>query len=426
MRANRVSRAVAFNARPITRERRGAMLVFVAVAMVTLLGFLAMTLDVGAGNRQRRIAQTAADAGALGGGTEIYRRMSGTPMSDDSVFASATNEAVRNGFPADDVTVNYPPASGPHAGNTAYVEVIINRTIPTIFGSIFNFASLNAGARAVAGVGSYALNCLVSLDPSGPRAIAVENGGEMDTNCGVAINSTNPNALDVNSSGLLDASGSSIAISGGWTGNKTPSPSPSTGTALVQDPLSYVQPPTVTSCDQHTGLLTITKDTVLSPGVYCGGIHVTNKSVTLNPGTYITAGGGFEIETGGIIRGAGVTLINTIDNLTGSGFKPFYFGKGCKATLSAPTGGAYSGIVMYGDPAGPTDAINTFACSSDTPPELTGALYFPNQTIFFDGSNTTTEITGAVIAKNVDVSGKISITNDTSGSTAVHRLSLVE
>ena len=182
MRANGVSRAVAVNARSITRERRGAMLVFVAVAMVTLLGFLAMTLDIGAGNRQRRIAQTAADAGALGGGTEIYRRMSGTPLSDDSVFASAINEAVRNGFPSDDVTVNYPPASGPHTGDNAYVEVIINRTIPTIFGSIFNFASLNAGARAVAGVGSYALNCLVSLDPSGPRAIEVENGGEMDTN----------------------------------------------------------------------------------------------------------------------------------------------------------------------------------------------------------------------------------------------------
>lgn len=426
MRANRGTRATVLNARPITRERRGAMLVFVAIAMVALLGFLAMTLDVGAGNRQRRIAQTAADAGALGGGTEIYRRLSGSSIPDDTVRASALNEAVRNGFPADDVTVNYPPASGPHTSDLRYVEVIINRTIPTIFGSIFNFTSLNAGARSVAGVSNYALNCLVSLDPSGPRAIEVENGGEMDTNCGIAINSTNPNALDVNSSGQLDASGSSIAISGGWTGNKTPSPEPSTNTAAVQDPLSYVQSPTVTSCDQHTGLLTITKDTVLNPGVYCGGIHVTNKSVTLNPGTYITAGGGFVIETGGIINGNGVTLINTIDPVTGSTFAPFYFGKGCKATLKAPSTGAYAGIVMYGDPAGPSGAINTFACSSDSPPELTGALYFPTQTIFFDGSNTTTEIMGAVIAKNVDVSGKISITNDTSGSSAVHRLSLVE
>src|SRR5512138_1272328 len=105
----------------VTGARRGAMLIFVAVAMVVLLGFLAMTLDVGAGNRQRRLAQTAADAGALGGGTEIYRRLIGTGLPDDSVFASARNEAMRNGFPQDDVTVNYPPASGPYLNNVNYV-----------------------------------------------------------------------------------------------------------------------------------------------------------------------------------------------------------------------------------------------------------------------------------------------------------------
>jgi hypothetical protein len=395
------------------------MLVFVAVAMVTLLGFLAMTLDVGAGNRQRRIAQTAADAGALGGGTEIYRRMY------DSVVASAINEAVRNGFPADDVTVNYPPATGPHAGNNQYVEVIINRTIPTIFGSIFNFASLQAGARGVAGVGSYGLNCLVSLDPSSPSAIEVKNGGELDTNCGVAINSTNPKALDVNNSGLLDANGTSIAISGGWTGNKTPDPTPTTGTASIQDPLSYLQmPPLADSACSHTGLLTITKDTVLNPGVYCGGIKIQTKSATLNPGTYFMAGGGLEVQTSGIIIGYGVTLVNS--TRTGYAFGPFDFGTGCKATLRAPTSGYWAGILMYQDPAAPGTPINTFACSSDESPELGGALYFPNSTIFFDGSNTMTEITGSVIAKNVIVSGKVAITNDTSSSTAVHRLSLVE
>src|SRR5687767_10536496 len=59
--------------RKLVRERRGAMLVFIAVAGIVLMGFLAMTLDIGAGSRQRRIAQTAADAGAIGGGQEIYR-----------------------------------------------------------------------------------------------------------------------------------------------------------------------------------------------------------------------------------------------------------------------------------------------------------------------------------------------------------------
>jgi hypothetical protein len=398
------------------------MLVFIAVAMVTLLGFLAMTLDVGAGHRMRRMAQTAADAGAWGGGTEIYRR-----MGSDTVIASARNEAIRNGFPADDVTVNYPPATGAFAGNNQYVEVIINRTIPTIFGSIFNISSLNTAARAVAGVGSHSLTCLYSLDPSGAGAINVQNGGELDTNCGVSINSTSPSALDVNNSGTLDASGNPIGIAGGWSGNKTPSPAPGTGASPVMDPFNYLTPPTVGACTQ-TGLLTLTKDTTLTPGVYCGGIRVKSKTATFSapggvPGMYILKGG-LVVETSGIVTGSEITFYNTFDGTYPYG--KFDFGTGCKATLSAPTSGPYKNILMYQDPAAPADVQNVFACSSDTPPELTGSLYFPTQEFLFNGSNSGTTIQGTVVAKKVTVKAKVTIINETSSNTAIHRLSLVE
>lgn len=410
--------AVGASRRTLAGNRRGAMLVFVSIAMVTLLGFLAMTLDVGAGNRQRRIAQTAADAGAIGGGREIFR------LQFDSVNASALNEAVRNGFDAADVTVHYPPATGPYAGNTMYVEVLINKTIPTIFGSLFNTSTLNIATRAVAGVGSYSLTCLYSLDPDDPRALEVDNGGELNTNCGVVVNSTHPNALDVNSSGEFTTEGSSIAIAGGWTGNKTPIPAPSTGTAAVTNPLATLAMPTVGACT-HTGLLTVTKDTTLSPGVYCGGIYVDNKVATLSAGTYIMAGGGFRVR-GGYVYGTGVTIVNTIDATSTYAFAPINFGFGCKTKLSAPTTGSLAGVLMFGDPAGPTGVVNTFACASDVPPELTGILYFPTQDFLYDGSNSGTELQGTIIAQHVEVSGKVTITLDTSGSTVLKRMSLVE
>jgi hypothetical protein len=403
----------------VTGERTGAMLAFVGVAMVVLMGFLAMTLDVGAGARQRRIAQTAADAAAIGGAIEIYR------LHPDLVVASAQAEAIRNGFESGDVTVNYPPASGPHAGNASYVEVLINKTIPTIFGSIFNIGSLNIATRAVAGSGSYSLNCIYSLDPSGPRAIEVANGGELTTNCGITINSTNPNALDVNSSGTIDTQGGGIAISGGWTGNKAPVPTPATGTVAVENPLKALEMPTIGACD-HTGLLTITKDTTLNPGVYCGGIDFTNKSSFLNPGTYIMVGGGLSVRTSGVIIGYEVTLVNTIDTTGVYNFGPFDFGTGCKATLTAPTSGYFEGILMFQDPLAPANVTNTFACASDDGPELTGTLYFPTQTIYFDGSNSGTTIIGSVIAKNVEVSGKVDVVNQTSNNTALQRFTLVE
>src|SRR5687768_13225806 len=90
--------------------RRGAMLAFIGVTLVALLGSIALVLDVGSGHRQRRIAQTAADAGAVGGAAEIIRGRF------DLVSAAALEEAVRNGFAAADVTVHYPPATGPRAG----------------------------------------------------------------------------------------------------------------------------------------------------------------------------------------------------------------------------------------------------------------------------------------------------------------------
>ena len=182
--------------------------------------------------------------------------------------------------------------------------------------------------------------------------------------------------------------------------------------------------PTVGPCT-YTAPFVVTGTQTLSPGVYCGGIVVSTGSNTANlsPGTYILAGGGLTVGNSGQINGTGVTLINTTGTYA---FKPFDFGTGCKAKLSAPTSGAWKGIVMFQDPAAPATPGSTFACASDDPPELTGAVYLPNSSITFNGSNAGTEILGAVIALKVNVSGKVSIINDTSGNSAIKRLSLVQ
>ncbi len=393
------------------------MLVFVAIAMVTLMGFLALTIDVGSGGRNRRIAQTAADAGALGGAAELYKKNWGL------VSGAALAEAVRNGFDPAEVTVNYPPATGPHTGDNAYVEVLIDRTIPSIFGSFFNVASMNIHTRAVAGVGIKSLNCIFSLDPDGPQAIEVTNGGELTTNCGITVNSTDPNALDTHSSGSIDTNGGGIAIAGSWTGGKDPVPLPSTGTAPVVNPLKDLVMPTVGACTQ-VGKLNIKKDTALTPGVFCGGLDVGSKTVSLAAGIYIFVGGGVHIANGGTLLGTGVTLINSF-NITYA-YAPIDFGNGCKTKLSAPTSGDFKGIIMFQDPAAPADVVNTFACSSDDPPELTGSLYFPTQTISFNGSNSGTQIYGSVIAKNVQISGKVDVVSDLSSTSTLQRFALVE
>ncbi len=401
--------------------RRGAMLVFVAIAMVVLFSVLALTLNAGAASRQRRHAQTAADAGAIGGASEIFR------AKYDSVTSASFAEAVRNGFPADDVTVNYPPASGTYVGNTKYVEVLVNRQMPTIFGSIFNSAYMNVSARGVAGVSATSFSCVYALDQSGSQALDID--GRLITNCGITVNSSSSSAIDIKSGARL--TGSSVAVTGGVTGGGTITPAAKTGVAPAPNPLSSIQMPTVGACT-YAAKLNVSGTQTLNPGVYCGGIEVSlaaNKAI-LNPGTYIIAGGGLTVTRGAQIAGNGVTIILT--NGPGNdaaAYQPFEFSNGCKASLSAPTTGALAGILLMQDPAAGTpgvEYINTFACSNDVP--LSGTIYLPTQTAYFGGSNSDTEINGSLIAKKVEVKAGTDLTLNqplTSGS-AVKRLSLVQ
>ena len=53
---------------------------------------------------------------------------------------------------------------------------------------------------------------------------------------------------------------------------------------------------------------------MLRPGVYCGGITVSNNaSVTFNPGVYILLGGGLDVSNNGSLTGQNVSFYNTFD-----------------------------------------------------------------------------------------------------------------
>ena len=407
-------RKMNLESRPGMRNRRGAMLAFAAVSMVGLMGMLAITLDVGAGNRQRRVAQTAADAGAIGGGTQIYRG-----MDDAAIEAAALNSAMRNGFAAGDISVFHPPATGPHAGDIDYVEVLVTKNIPTIFGTIFNMDSLDVQARGVAGLGSLSTYCIYSLATTGA---GIDIPGDLTTNCGVVSNSSGDPAIYVKKgieAPLVAAVGT---VDGG------PSGSTFTGIAPVPDPFASLQIPAETTCDYTN--LAVNSDSTLNPGEYCGGITIEkNIRATLNPGTYVLRGGGL---TGGEIVGYGVTIINA--NGPGndvSAFRPITFGNSCLHLLTAPTSGPYKGIVIFVDPAGPSsgpNSINTF-CGMGGDPDILGIIYMPNQTFDLGNSNGKLTVTGLIIAKNItgqNGGGKFWVNLDTSGNSAPKRLSLVE
>src|SRR4051794_26411610 len=75
------------------RNRSGAILPLVAVTLVAMMGVTALAIDGGAIQQHRRLAQNAADAGALAGAQEILRT-----HSQSVAFAAADTAARRNGY----------------------------------------------------------------------------------------------------------------------------------------------------------------------------------------------------------------------------------------------------------------------------------------------------------------------------------------
>jgi hypothetical protein len=397
------------------------MLLFVAVSLVGLLGLMAIAIDIASGHQERRMAQTGADAGAIGGGRQIERH-----LDSASVVSYAFNSALRNGFPASQVLVFYPPQQGLHINDMKFVEVRIGKRIPTIFGSIFNRDSLDIQARAVAGMGTASSYCVVNLASEG---LGINWDGRMTTNCGVVGNASiylkkgidgNP-PPDVSAVGTVDARGGSTH----------------SGVPPVPDPFSYLTVPAETSCDFTNTV--VTTDQFLDPGVYCGGITVNdNILATLRPGLYIVRGGG--IKGGQIEAWGGVTIINT--NGVGNNqtaYKPFVFGNNCKFHIQAPSSGQYRGVAVIVDPAAPesatpNDYVNdlcgkgTNAPCIETTVDIEGLVYLPKESFRIGNSNAKLTINGTLVSKFMQshsgAEGCFFL--DTSGNSPLLRLSLVE
>ena len=157
-------------------NERGQSLVLVASAMVALVIFVAITVDVSSAYYNRRTAQNAADGAALAGvsrmATGINKKNS---RLDDDIKADMNDFAERNGIEdttanlADDLNDNVDGWYVDMAGNrlagepmvgeqyldripdgAAGIEAIAYITAPTYFGGMFGFDGYPLQARAVA------------------------------------------------------------------------------------------------------------------------------------------------------------------------------------------------------------------------------------------------------------------------------------
>jgi hypothetical protein len=190
----------------------------------------------------------------------------------------------------------------------------------------------------------------------------------------------------------------------------TITPTPTTGTTAVADPLANLPAPAFSGCN-YSSINVSGGNNTLNPGVYCGGISITGQAnVTFNPGTYILNGGGFSSTSNNtVLSGTGVTFYNTSAGYT---FAPISITGGTSLNLTAPTEGDYQGILFFQD-----HTINTGGSSSitgGTNSNLSGTIYMPTGDLSFSG-NSTASLTLAFVVRKLTVTGTSQLQRDAIG-----------
>lgn len=398
---------------------KGAVAIITALLMTAFIGFAALTIDVGVWHSDKRNLQTAADAGAVGGAMALAKVGAG------SINSYANHDLDLNGCSGAtscSITINHPPTSGIKAGDTTSVEVILTKPAPLYLSGLFLGTAPTLYARAVSGQNSGPA-CLVLLGTSGTDLNVNGNNHITATNCGIQINSSDSNALAMSgASAVLTAT--SVNVVGGVTGNLgNITGTLNQGSSTLADPYASLGSATLTP-----GACTQTKYTIknatqtIAPGTYCGGITAqSGANLTMSPGVYylVNNGGGnnasnagsFSVTSNANVTGNGVTIIlMTTGGSTNYG--NVSIGGSGTVNLTAPTStaglpaGIPAGILFYGRQTTGTD---TFSGGGTL--NMTGALYFPNDTLDFSGNP---DMSGSatcnhIVAQRITMSGTANI-----------------
>jgi hypothetical protein len=400
--------------RPPTNDRiaiaasaSGQVMILICVALVAVVGMIALVTDVGFLQHQRNMMQTAADSAAMAGAEELnYGDQVAAAKAD-----SATN-GYTDGTSSVSVTINSPPSTGPNSGNSAFIEAIVSKPEPTYFLRVLGVSTITVSARAVATTGN-GPNCIYVMDPSASAAMSTNGNVDIQSGCGLLVDSSASNGMTVNGNVTIKAP--TIGVVGNYTsnGNVSITPTPKTGVIPASDPLAYVQAPTVGSCGHTSFSLngnigSSNNYYQLYPGTYCGGISVNGNSwLHFNPGTYVLAGGGLNINGNSTMNGTGITFYNT----TGTGgYKGISLNGNSTSNFSAPTSGPLEGILFFQDRSIPTNGASS-TINGNAGTTFDGAIYFATTQVTYNG-NSSVNGYSILVADKVVINGNSTVGNN--------------
>jgi hypothetical protein len=398
---------------------RGAVAIQVALMLIAIIGFASLGTEIVLLLATSRHMQSAADAGVLAA-VSAHTRGSPADYKSEAFALAAAAGFVNNAADGTTVAVNSPPLAGNFTAASDAVEVLIAQPQTLALVKVVYSGAFVVRARAVARTTGFGA-CMLALETAADSALSMNGTTTANLiNCDIAVNSSSAQAVSlvggaILNTGHLDVVGG-YSLSGGSqinAANGITTKAPTTA-----DPYAgKVMPPAAASCLADPN---VKSSQSIAPGTYCSiTVSTNNGKLTLTPGgNYIIKGGSLNVGGGATLTGLGVTIV-----LTGSGanYATVSIQGGSTVTLTAPTIGATAGMAFFQDRLAPptTGITTTDNFNGGTGQSITGALYFPNQTVKFGGGTTANITCIEIVARVVSITGNATLKLDCTGTGVV-------
>jgi len=430
--------------RKIWQNRRGNVIVIMGAMLPLVIGCAGLATDTIQWTLWKRQLQRAADSAAIAG---VYTRT--VTDTQSAVETAVCNDLAKNQHTgialagtyytcADGTTrrgtVTLLADSG-NATKQVQVSLTVQQSLP--FSSMFMTAvpqiTANATASSVPGGGSACFLALTTsasdtgLGFTGDAAVyAPDCDGFSDspsTNTSSAKGSSDVTLNSVGGVGGVQASNNFHV-----TAYRPYSPA-------LPDPFANVTPdPAAMACNATTtgnssngngngatssvGPVALTENTTL-PYVDATGKTIncfsslsvgSNRTLTLPAGTYYINGGDAFIQGNLSCTGCTIVLTNSSSSSTATigGFK---VNASSNINMTAPTTGTYAGIALYQDRRAVDSNANVNKINGNSSSIITGAMYFPNQQLEYNGTGTTSATCTMFVAKRLVFTGNSSTSN---------------
>jgi len=411
------------------KDEEGQTLVITALCMTTLLGCLALAIDVGMLFNARRQLQIDADAAATAAAVQYVYGY--TPSTTANTYSTANAiTAGQTAATTNDPNINTPVAvtvnanaASPAAhkvcsGSTCFFEAIVTKSVNTVFfGAFYNMftnttvgTTVTVGARAVAGTtGGTSADCAYLTDATG---LAITANGKWDvvaSTCGLYINSNNSTVGSVNGAagGITAASISMVGVPSGSDGLSIKNSVVPQQVLPEPIPFSNITPPPLTGCVPWANQTT--------PGCYTmptGKKANDTVSGALSAGLYIFSGN-VQLSS---VTGTGICLdindgsLEVVAGNNTSGFTP-------------PTTGEFSNIAIYMPPTNNSTIILDKGASGFN---SAGWIDAPGATFSMQDNGSSTTV-GGLIVDNINTGpSTVTITGSAGPSSPIKAVSLVE